>query len=514
MFKRVIGLLGLLTLFTQFSIITAQENAGSHLEGRYKADTGKGTFLNPVMCGNYADPSVMRDGEDYYMTHSSFTDMPGLTIWHSRDLVNWEPVAHALNKFVGSVWAPDMIKHKDTYYIYFPASGRNYVVTAKDPRGPWSDPVDLKIGEIDPGHVVAPDGKRYLHMSGGNIVPLSDDGLSVTGEMTHIYDGWKFPSDWIVECFCLESPKLTYKDGWYYLTSAQGGTAGPPTSHMTISARSRTPFGPWENSPFNPIIRNTRRDSKWISTGHGTLVDSPDGKWWIMYHGYERENRTIGRQTLLLPIEWTEDGWFRVPNGVDADLPVKKPQGTAVTHGMQLSDDFRGSVLGNQWSVIENADRTKFTVSDNALNIRCDSKFPSETYPLVLMPQNNYYEIEAEIIAPKGTEGGLLFYYNPRYYVGMSLEDGNVNLLSPHGGKSKFAGDMGERVWLKIVNDHHDLLCYWSTDGKEWTRADFVRDLSGFHHNALSDWGVLRPGVFGSGKGMVKVKSFRYTGLD
>lgn len=148
---------------------------------------------------------------------------------------------------------------------------------------------------------------------------------------------------------------------------------------------------------------------------HGTLVDSPDGKWWIMFHGYERENRTIGRQTLLLPIEWTEDGWFRVPNGVDVDLPIKKPQGTAVQHGMQLSDDFRGTVLGRQWSVIENADKTKFTVADNALNIRCDSKFPSETYPLVLMPQNNFYGIEAEIIAPKGTEGGLVFYYNQRY---------------------------------------------------------------------------------------------------
>ncbi len=118
---------------------------------------------------------------------------------------------------------------------------------------------------------------------------------------------------------------------------------------------------------------------------------------------------------------------------VDVDLRLKSLRGTAVQHGMQLSDDFRGTVLGRQWSVIENADKTKFTVADNALNIRCDSKFPSETYPLVLMPQNNFYGIEAEIIAPKGTEGGLVFYYNQRYYVGMSLEDGNVCMLFPHG---------------------------------------------------------------------------------
>lgn len=515
MLKRGICILGLLTLFTHFSAAYAQEKQTLPDERRYQADTGRGFYLNPIMCGNYADPSVMRDGDDYYMTHSTFTDMPGLTVWHSRDLVNWEPISHALHKYVGSVWAPDMVKHKDTYYIYFPASGVNYVVTAKNPRGPWSDPVNLKIGEIDPGHVVAPDGKRYLHMSGGNIVPLSEDGLSVTGEMTHVYDGWRFPAEWIVECFCLESPKLTFKNGWYYLTSAQGGTAGPPTSHMTISARSRTPFGPWENSPYNPIIRNTRRDSKWVSTGHGTLVDSPDGKWWIVFHGYERENRTIGRQTLLLPIEWTEDGWFRVPNGADIDRPLPKPKGERIQeHGMQLSDDFSGETLGRQWSAIENDDKTKFTVAGNALRIKCNGQFPSKAYPLVLMPQNNYYEIEAEITAPKGTEGGLLFYFNPRYYAGMSLEDGNVYLLSSHGGKSKFAEGFGERVWFRIVNDHHDLLCYWSKDGKEWTRADFVRDLSGFHHNALSDWGVLRPGVFGSGTGTVEVKRFRYAGLD
>jgi beta-xylosidase len=351
-------------------------------------------------------------------------------------------------------------------------------------------------------------------MSGGKIVPLSDDGLSVIGEMTTVYDGWEFPSDWIVECFCLESPKLTYKDGWYYLTSAQGGTAGPPTSHMTVSARSKTPFGPWENNPYNPIIRNTRRDSKWVSTGHGTLVDSPDGKWWIIFHGYESKNRTIGRQTLLLPIEWTEDGWFRVPNGAEVDLPLVKPKGKSVEHGMQLSDDFRGSNLGSQWSTIQNYDRSKFTVFDESLNIKCDGEFPNQVYPLVLMPQNNFYEIQAEITAPKGTEGGVLFYFNSNYYAGMSLEDGNVYLLSSKGGKTRYAEGLGKSVWLKIVNDHHDLLCYWSVDGEEWIRADFVRDLSGFHHNALSDWGVLRPGLFGSGKGVVQVKYFKYLGLE
>jgi len=492
----------------------AQTKAADHDERRYNADTGLGTFINPVMRGNYADPTVLRDGDDYYMTHSTYSDVPGLTIWHSRDLVNWQPISHALNKYVGNVWAPDLIKHKDTYYIYFPASRSNYVVTAKDLRGPWTDPVKLDVGRIDPGHIATPDGKRYLHMSGGNMVPLSDDGLSVTGTMTKVYDGWKFPADWIVECFCLESPKLIYKDGYYYLTSAQGGTAGPPTSHMIVSARSKTPSGPWENSPYNPIIRNARRDSKWVSTGHGTLLDSPDGKWWMIFHGYERENRTIGRQVLLQPVEWTDDGWFRIPNDAEVDLPLSKPAGTVVPNGMQLSDDFCGDNLGAQWKTIQNDDISRFKVKDNALHIRCDGKFPEKAYPLMLMPQNNFYEIEAEITAPKGTEGGLIFYFNPRNYAGISVEDGSVYLISSHGKRTKHAEGQGEKIQLRLVNDHHDMLCYWSTDGMEWTRIDFVRDLAGFHHNALSDWGVLRPGVFGSGKGIVEIRNFRYTGID
>ena len=105
----------------------------------------------------------------------------------------------------------------------------------------------LEVGEIDPGHVVGPDGKRYLHYSGGKVVGLADDGLSVTGELKKVYDGWPIPESWRIECFCLESPKLFFKGDYYHLISAQGGTAGPSTSHMVVQARSRTPVGPWEN---------------------------------------------------------------------------------------------------------------------------------------------------------------------------------------------------------------------------------------------------------------------------
>lgn len=136
-------------------------------------------YMNPVFAGDYPDPSILRDGKDYYIVHSSFEYYPGLLIWHSTDLINWMPVTNILHTYVGSAWAPDMVKYNGKYYVYFPTESKKYVVWAESMNGPWSDPIDLKadVG-IDPDHVVDADGNRYLYFSNRGCVPLSDDGLS------------------------------------------------------------------------------------------------------------------------------------------------------------------------------------------------------------------------------------------------------------------------------------------------------------------------------------------------
>jgi xylan 1,4-beta-xylosidase len=212
-----------------------------------EAMAGKKTYQNPIFGGDYPDPSLLREGKDYYIVHSSFDYYPGLTIWHSQDLINWTPLTNALQKYVGDVWAPDLVKYGNKYYIYFPANKTNFVVSADNIGGPWSEPVDLKIGNIDPGHVTDDKGGRYLYFSNGDYIGLSQDGLQTVEEVKHAYDGWGIPREWSIECFCMEGPKLFKKGDYYYLTVAEGGTAGPSTSHMVISARSKTPFGPWEN---------------------------------------------------------------------------------------------------------------------------------------------------------------------------------------------------------------------------------------------------------------------------
>ena len=220
------------------------------------------SYPRVIFEGDYPDPTIMRDGKDYYMTHSTFEYYPGLLIWHSTDLVNWTPITRALTKHTGSVFAPELIKHNGRFYIYYPANGTNYVIWADRIEGPWSEPYDLKVTGIDPGHITDRDGTRYLFLNNGEVVQLSEDGLQTIGDKKKVYDGWIYPGEWKTEGkdMYLESPKLIYKDGYYYMASAEGGTAGPATSHMIVLARSKSIFGPWENSPYNPLV-HTYSDS-------------------------------------------------------------------------------------------------------------------------------------------------------------------------------------------------------------------------------------------------------------
>ena len=239
---------------------------GRGIEGQRKADLGDGSYLNPIIAADHPDPTILKDGDDYYMTFSSFLSYPGLVLWHSTDLVNWAPVGPALHTHLGDIWAVDLCKHGDRYFLYIPANPSGdgwsiFVIWTDDIRGPWSEPVDLEIrGCIDPGHVVGEDGKRYLFVNGIRKIRLRDDGLATDGELQDAYQPWRYPAHWITENFAPEGPKLLWRDGWLYLVTAVGGTAGPATGHMVIAARSRSVHGPWEHCPRNPLVRTLSAD--------------------------------------------------------------------------------------------------------------------------------------------------------------------------------------------------------------------------------------------------------------
>jgi PelA/Pel-15E family pectate lyase len=483
-------------------------------EWKKKWSPGNDSYKNPVLGGDYADPSVIRVGDDYFLTNSSFNYYPGLLIWHSTDLIHWARVCHALHQNVGSVWAPDLVYYKDAFYIYFPAGGTNWVVKAKSPEGPWSSPVDLKLhGYIDPGHFVTPDGKRYLYLSKGYIVQLAEDGLSTVGEPKSTYGGWEFPKEWNTECFCLEGPKSTIKNGYYYLTSAEGGTAGPATSHMVVSARAKSPFGPWENSPYNPLVHTYNRTEEWWSQGHGSLIDDINGNYWIIYHGYEKDFHTLGRQTLMLPVILTSDNWFRVPEGVMSNDSILKPAGKSSDSGIGLSDDFSSKELGLQWEFYKLYHPERVHLSDGRLDLTAEGNSFDNSSPLLVNAANKKYEVQVEYTIDNSISAGLCLFYNEIANARISVDTAHFTVFIQKNAKVSVKNMVGNHGFLRILNDNNEVSFYYSSDGNNWTKVERTMDATGYNHNVFGEFLSLRPGLFAFRKGEVKFDNFIYKKL-
>ena len=462
-------------------------------------------YPKAILPGDYPDPTIVRDGKDYYMTHSPFYYIPGFLIWHSQDLVNWQPVSRVVPEYIGSAMAPDLIKYDGKFYLYFPSAGTNWVVWADDIRGPWSEPIDLKVGGIDPGHVVGEDGKRYLYVNDGRMIQLSDDGLSTMGELKKVYDGWEFPKHWETEGMWLESPKFIKKDGFFYQISAQGGTAGPPTSHMVVVARSKSVYGPWENSPYNPIVRTYSANDNWWSKGHGTIIDDVNGNWWIVYHAYANGYHTLGRQTLLEPIEWTADGWCRTQS---AAQPIVAEE--TVKHGLELSDDFSGSKLGLQWTFWKEYALETVTLKNNTLQLQAKGATPADARKLLATVTDKTYETEVEIQLENGNQAGLMLFYNEQAYAGI-ISDGKVFKVHKDGQTSfDLPNKFGKHFFLKILNQGNSCTFSVSKDRQNWTVLAENIDVSELHHNNYNGFYALRIALVSAVKAKAGFKNFVY----
>jgi xylan 1,4-beta-xylosidase len=472
-------------------------------------------FLNPVFSGDYPDPSILRDWGDYYLVHSSVEYCPGLTIWHSRDLINWIPVTNALHKNVGNVWAPDLVKYNDRFYIYFPVQNTNYVITADRMHGPWSDPVDLKVGHIDPGHVADDEGNRYLYFSSGAYVPLSADGMSVTGEMKYVYDGWPIPREWTIECFCMESPKFTKRGDYYYMTLAQGGTAGPATGHMVISARSKSPLGPWENSPYNPVTRTLDISERWWSVGHATVFDDTEGEWWMMFHGYEKDFYNKGRQTLLLPVEWTHDGWYKIPENASLTKPLRRPAESGIKDKtFFLNDNFDSGSLKPHWSFFGEYDTSRFNLTGNGILINGKGNTIANSSPLLAVPLDHSHMAQVELEIEGDATGGLVLFYNQQASSGILANNTSI-LANLRGWQFVTESNViNGKAFLRLRNINHTVDMYYSTDGENWVKIENSLEVSGLHHNVLSGFLSLRVGLVSIGNGKVRFNNFRYEAIE
>ena len=490
------------------------------IEGQRRADLGNGTYLNPIVAGDHPDPTVLKDGDDYYMTFSSMFSYPGVILWHSRDLVNWAPIGPALTKPMGTVWAMDLVKHEGRYFIYLPASPGGhqgiFVIYADNIRGPWSDPIDLKVpGCIDPGHAVGEDGRRYLFFNGVRRIGLADDGLATVGALEQVYNPWRYPDDWVVEMFAPEGPKILRRGDWFYLIAAVGGTSGPPTSHMVTAARSRSIHGPWENCPRNPIVHTGSAEEPWWSRGHATVVEGPGGDWWMIYHGYENGFRTLGRQTLLEPVEWTPDGWFHAKGGTLSE-PIAKPRkGIPGPSGFALSDDFSTDRFGVQWTFFnpgpDEMKRARF--EDRALAIAGKGTTLADSSPLTFLVGDRKYVAEITLEIGEGAQAGICLFYSERMFCGVGFSQTQMFTYNYGQEHSWMRKDMATgRVRLRVANDANIVTFHYSRDGEPWVKHPWQMEVSGYHHNVLGSFLSLKFGVYCVGTGEVRLRDFVYRG--
>lgn len=497
---------------------------GRGIEGQRKADLGNGTFLNPIIAGDHPDPTIMKDGDDYYMTFSSFNSYPGIVIWHSRDLVNWVPIGPALRKNIGTVWALDLCKHGDRYYIYIPAAPDDspwsiYVIWADDIAGPWSEPIDLNIeGCIDPGHATGEDGKRYLFVNGIRKIRLRDDGLATDGQLENAYSPWRYPDDWIVENFAPEGPKLLQRGDWFYLITAVGGTAGPATGHMVIAARSRSIHGPWEHCPHNPLVRTQSDAEPWWSKGHATLVEGPNGDWWMVYHAYENGFRTLGRQTLLEPIEWTADGWFHAKGG-DLSQPLPKPtQSVMSASGGALSDDFSRNRFGSQWCFHNPGpqEMARVNYGKQQLELASAGASPANSSPLTCGVGDRAYQVEVNLKLLGEAEAGLLLFYNHKAFVGIGFTAETIKTFQ-YAEEQTWArlALKTDTVRVRLTNNRHVITYEYShNNGQSWRLHPTRMEVAGINHNVFGGFMSLKVGIYCAGSGKARITDFQYQAIS
>ena len=332
-----------------------EEKLGAPLKDMYK---------NPVARGMHPDPSTIRVGEYFYMVNSSFVYFPCIPVSRSKDLVNWEVIGHAitnpeyakeLEALEGGrgYWAPDISYFEGRFYITatlrknddIPPYRLQMVTSADKPEGPYDKPVFLDEDGIDPSIFTDVDKRRYMLLNrGARIFEISQDGKEILSEPELLWYGSQKRAP--------EGPHLCLHNGFYYLFVAEGGTGD---GHRIAVSRSKTLKGPYEDCPYNPIMRQWDEDAPIKCCGHGKPIQLADGRWYIMYlcnRKIDGKYGTLGRETCLDPITWTPDGWPIVNQLQGPSMLQKKPFPEITAEEMEgASDIFPEEGRWGKWLV-------------------------------------------------------------------------------------------------------------------------------------------------------------------
>lgn len=341
-------------------------------------------FRNPVIPGFHPDPSVCRVGSDYYLVNSTFCYFPGVPVFHSRDLIHWKQIGNCLDRpsqlplsgdiTTYGIYAPTIRYHEGIFYMVTTnMSGMgNFYVTASDPRGPWSEPVCVDQGGIDPS-LYFENGRCYFSSTSGGCCSICEIDPQTGRKLTPtrlVWDGTggRYP----------EGPHIYKKDGWYYLLAAEGGTE---YGHKVTIARSRNIYGPYTGNPANPILTHINRNAQNNAiqgVGHADLVEAHDGSWWMVSLGFRPQSgahHLLGRETFLVPVSWERNSWPVVNGDGHVDLEMRVPTLPQYPFAAEpVRTVFDGRPLGPQWLYIRNPKDESYAMRTSGLRLKCTAE--------------------------------------------------------------------------------------------------------------------------------------------
>ncbi|PKV82958.1 glycoside hydrolase family 43 protein [Streptomyces sp. TLI_146] len=401
------------------------------------------TVTNPVIPGFHPDPSICRVGDDYYLVCSSFEYFPGVPVFHSRDMVHWTQIGNALDRpsqlrlpsdspSSGGIYAPTLRHHDGRFWLIVTnvAHGEgNLLFTATNPAGPWSEPIRLPgVHGIDPDIAWDEDGTCYCTVAGVSQVRIDPLTGLTSGPSQHLWSGTP-------GALAPEAPHLYRIGASWYLLIAEGGTE---RGHGVSIARGRTPSGPFEPCPANPILTHRGTSHPIQNTGHADLVQAPDGSWWMVLLGVRPQGGTpgwhvLGRETFLAPVDWV-DGW-----PVVGELSTEQPApGWPLKPGPDtpVRDDFDHTELHPRWiSVRERPARLCTTVERPGwLTLRAAGSSLDEPDAVFVGRRQQHLSCRVRtLIDPAQGRGGLAVRLDERHHYEIEAAAGVVKVFARIG---------------------------------------------------------------------------------
>ncbi len=456
------------------------------------------SYKNPILTGMHPDPSIVCVGNDFYMVNSSFVFFPCIPISHSKDLIHWEVIGHAitnpewsgLGQLEGGrgYWAPDISYYDGKFYITATYRQndtvddvdsyawnatpyrRQIVVSAERPEGPYSEPAFIDEDGIDPSIFTDDDGKRYMLLNrGARIFEISPDGKKQLSEAKLLYYGHNKRAP--------EGSHLLKKDGWYYLFQAEGGTG---MGHRISVARSKELFGNYEPCPFNPVMRQEDSKQAIQRCGHGKPVCTPAGEWYMVYLcGRQVEGKwsLLGRETALDKITWTADGWPMVNQLQGPSALAKKPD-LPTFEVKEETTEFGGQPLGCQWVTVREPEENYAEVREDGVYLLGSRADLCEVAARnLLLQRQTAFDFTAETrfsFAPlqDGQDAGMTCYYDENTYLkfGVFAEGGKTYLkVQEHVDNGTWDSFRAELRAESFFDEEKEIVLRCETKGLERT---------------------------------------------